>query len=139
MNSRWGLRDVAHKLITATYFASGQVGLFTNDVVLTDLLTTADLEKADYSGYVIKDVDIVGVEWDDEAGNAVLSLTGVHFQPTGSTVPNVIVGWYLQLDNGAGGDLLAVHKFPVPINLASNADAIDLAPYYKIGQPSLDP
>jgi len=127
------LRAILQVARTGLYFNTAKIGLFVNDISLTPDMIKADFTEADYTGYAALDADVVGpVTWDDAAGNAVQSFEGVHFQPSGTAVTNVIVGWFLFLE---AGELLGAEKFPVPISMAGTADAIDFAPVHKIGQP----
>lgn len=102
-----------------------------------DTVVIADLTEADYTGYAAQVAAEVGVAWDDNAGNAVISYEGLHFQPTGSAITNTIYGWVATpgITIGGGTPIVAMGLFDPPRAMEKVADAIDFAPLFKLGQP----
>src|SRR6185436_3799105 len=103
MTSTEFLRQTINSLADADEFNAVTVHLFTNDFEIPPTVVPGDFDEADFTGYAEADANKVGVAWDDSNGNAILSFVGVHFQPTASTVTNVVVGWWAQANVDGSG------------------------------------
>lgn len=130
------LRRILSALVIAPNGASVTVRLAKAVFVPSADLVLADITEADYTGYLPQMCAEVGVAWDDDDGNAVHSFAGAHFQPTGSVITNTIFGYVTTWAPDAGAvEVVEQVLFPVPIPMESVADAIDVIPLLKIGQP----
>jgi len=97
MMSTAALRAILQRLDDTDAWLLFSVRLLKAPITPGPNITPADLDpiEADYTGYVRAAPLAVGVAWDDEQNNAVLSLAGVHFQPTGSAATNAIYGYWV--------------------------------------------
>jgi hypothetical protein len=131
------LREIAEGLSIAMSAGVITVRLIAAPVVLTPSMVVGDFTEADFSGYAAETVTVVGPAWDDNEGNAVLSLTAAHFQGTTGAVVNTIYGYWItaQLKPTGAVMLLEAQLFDTPIPIAGSGDAIDFVPFAKIGQP----
>lgn len=133
------LAAVLEAVRAADAFDGASVRLIKAPFVPAPNLVLADLTTADYTGYVNVSPAVAGVIWDNDSGDAVLSLESAHFQPTGSATPNDIYGWVCYGGAGAfAGLIIAMGVFDEPIPMNGVADAIDVIVRIAIGQPAED-
>lgn len=126
--------------VVCTVLATGTtvLHLFQNDVIPTPDMVAGDFVEADYTGYATVDVEEIGVSYDNADGDAERSFTSGHFQPTASTVTNTVYGYYLTTGVaafGGAGSLLKAERFDAPVPLLGTADAVDVTPVLRVGQP----
>lgn len=115
---------------------SNHVRLYKTDVALSPAMVAADFTEADYTGYVAQEAVPEGAAYDDEMGNARQALEGLTFRPTGTTITNVIYGYYITaVFAGSGEVLVAAQSFPEPVTMASALDVLQFFPQYVLGQP----
>lgn len=116
----------------AALTASPTLHLFKNNFTPTNISTIADFTEADYTGYAASTVAAwIAVAWQSQ-GAAVAYAAGSHtFQPSGTTVGNVIYGYYL-----ASGDmtphLIGAELLSVPFSLASPLDQLVISPVLSV-------
>jgi len=138
VNTTLGMRGLMIALANVPITNLPLIRLYVNDLDPTADMVLADFTEADYTGYSEVAVDTLGVAWDDAGGNARQEYEAALFQPTGTAVPNVIVGWYM-VGGGVGlpiTDLvMAAERFPVPVTLASAADLVIVQAVLGINQP----
>jgi len=113
------------------------VHLFTNDVDPGPAALIADFVEADYDGYgSVLVPSTLGDPYDDGNGNAIQEAPAMIFQPTGSTTPNVIVGWWMDGTwAGTGARVVAYTRLPAPVTLATPLDALVVQSRVALNQP----
>lgn len=102
--------------------------LYTAGPVLSGTMVLADFTEADFDGYA--DVAIADAQWSAAflLGGTVPCLRGpmVGFTPTGSTTPNVVIGWLLT--NAAGTVLYWAELLDEPVNMTGVTSHLDVVP-----------
>lgn len=102
--------------------------LYTAGPVLSGTMVLADFTEADFDGYA--DVAIPDTSW-----TAAFMLNGVYpclrgpmtgFTPTGSTTPNVVIGW--MLTNAAGTTLYWAELLDEPVTMDGVTSHLDVVP-----------
>lgn len=131
------LRSILDGLSTVLGTGDVTIRLIAEPVTLTPDMVVADFTEATFSGYAASVVEPIGLSWDDEAGNAVLSFGGSHFQGTTGAVQNTIYGWWMTAPLGPSqaAQLVQAQLFDAPVPILGSQDAIDLVTTLKIGQP----
>jgi hypothetical protein len=103
---------------------------------ITPATLTTDFTEATYDGYAAAAVADTGLIYLDAQGNVVWQPASVAFQPTGSTTPNTIYGWWLQgTVGGVGVKFVAGQMFDAPVAMAGTLDALFIDPQIPLGQP----
>jgi len=122
--------------ITAEFFLGTIVHLYQNDVSPSADSVPADFDEATYTGYAPAVVTLLGTSYDD-AGQACVEMAAVIFQPTGTAIPNVVYGYWLEGggDSPMVGAFMGGARFDEPKTLASANDAKVVQPRFAIGFP----
>jgi len=114
-----------------------QIGLFQNDIIPTSETVMADFDEADYTGYVQQASNPLGTASDDAAGNGLIEMSAVNFQPTAATVGNTVYGWFMISSWGgmSGGQVVASGRFENPVPLMGPLDNLIVQPRLGCNQP----
>lgn len=111
------------------------VHLFSADIVLTPNTVIADLTEADYTGYAAVTVTPPGVVYLAAAGDILWQFPQIAFQPTGTAVPNLIYGWWMDGEVlGTGDRLIVAQRFPEPVTMNDPLDVLFVHPRIPLGQ-----
>jgi len=103
------------------------VHLYKNDYVPTPFSLTADFTTADYTGYAAQAV--AAASWNATTlsdGSAGLVGPGLFFDATGSSVTNVIYGYYIT--DAAGTNTLWAERFDAPRGITGPGTGFTLVP-----------
>jgi hypothetical protein len=92
----------------------------------------ADFTEATFGGYAAKTA-LFGAPYINGAGQAVTDSPLLQWQPTNSTTPNTILGFYVT--DSAGAQLLWCGPLPTPVSLASPSDALPLVLQFALSPP----
>jgi len=135
--NREALLAVLDSFIGQDGFLSTIIHLFQNDVTPTADSLPADFDEATYTGYAAANVLILGLSYDDGAGQALIELAAHAFQPTGTAISNVIYGYWLEggPDGPAVGKLYAAARLDEPRTLASGNDILVVQSRFALGFP----
>lgn len=122
------------------FWADATVHLFQNDIIPTPTSLISEFTEADYDGYAAKDLVVTSPPsaFVSEFGDVIAQFPHVVFQPTGTTTPNTIYGWWLQGPGGLGGAdiLLYARRFDEQVNLLGPLQALVVEARFPIGQPA---
>jgi hypothetical protein len=100
------------------------VHLYTNNVTPTRNDTLTTYTEADYTGYAA--VNLTGQNaavWQSQGSAVQYTTTQAAFSPTGTTVGNVIYGYYVSMATSPA-TLLGAELLPSPVSLGSPADQL---------------
>lgn len=117
--------------ISRTALANSVVSLYQNTITPNVLTTKALLEaaEADYTGYVPLTITAWGAAFLSALG-AAIQMPNVQFQPTGTTIQNLVNGAWVET---AGGVLVSIITFPQSVPMAAVTDAIPLSEILRFG------
>lgn len=108
------------------------IHLFQNDIWPSPGMTLADFEEADFTGYTAFEAAVWGTVYVGTDGKARCTLESHQFQGTGTTVGNVIFGWYLSDEPPTKVHLAG--RFEEAISMVSATDAVVCEPTIVYGQ-----
>jgi len=130
--TRAWLLDVLATLGVATgLLDDATLHLFTAGTPSPDAVE-ASFTEADYTGYAAQ--TIADTAWGTPflAGGTIPTIKGPlsEFRPTGTTVTNVVTGWYLL--NAAADTVIASGLFAAPVSLLSPSTALFMVPEFQL-------
>ncbi len=111
----------------AGILAGSLVHLYQNNYVPTPLDVVANYTEATYTGYVAQAV--LAASWNPVVqpdGSAGLIGPGLFFNPTATTVANVVYGYYVT--DSTGLILLWAEQFPAPVGMDGPGTGFTLVP-----------
>lgn len=126
----------ASKLATGP-LETGQLELYKSGPVTSGNMQLSDFVICDYDGYAPKPVAAAdwGTAFMEDGVNPCLRAKLVTFQPTGTTTPNVALGWLLR--DAAGVNVLLASAFKEPVSMNGPASRCDVIPQYNL-KPTSD-
>lgn len=123
--------------ITVALSGSHKIGLFKNDYTPTPLTVFADVIEADYTGYAaVTNSGWLAAFWASQGAAAQYMDTPALFQPTGTTVTNIIHGWFYY-KTGTPNEYVMGERFDAPKSMLSPVDQIIVQGVYGIADPGL--
>lgn len=103
--------------------------LFQNDVIPTRDSVLADLDEADFTGYADVNAVAFGTPYYDADGAGIVTAPSHEFVATGSTIANVIYGFYLTDDPATV--LRAAYRFADPVGIGAAGQGVTVVPFLK--------
>jgi len=118
--------------VTVALSGSHKVALFKNDYTPTSNTVIGDLEEADFTGYAaVTNSGWLAAAWATQGAAYQYMDTPAIFQPTGTTVSNVIYGWYFYA-TGTPNVYILGERFASPIPMNDPGDQIMVIGAYAI-------
>lgn len=106
--------------------------LFKNDVEIGPDSVFADLEEADFDGYVRPAALTFGSSFLNVDDEWEMDAPSTPFIATGATTPNVIYGWAIV--TAAGDSLLIAEKLETPVSILAVNDGLVVQPRFIYGR-----
>jgi len=104
--------------------AGAFLGLYTEGPPPGPGVLQASLTEADYTGYARQAVAAYGVPYLQGGNTPRVNAAMLEFRPTGSTITNLIKGWFLSTTDAPGGALLMMEDLDEPVLLAGVLTAL---------------
>lgn len=118
--------------VTTALSGSHKVGLFKNDITPTINTVIGDVEEADFTGYVaVTNSGWEAAAWAGQGAAYQYMDTPAVFQPSGTTVSNVIYGWFFYA-TGTPNVYIMGERFASPIPMNDPSDQILVIGAYAI-------
>lgn len=112
------------------------VGLFKNNLVLTDKTVQADLTEADFTGYAPMASPTLLPVYQGPDGGYNLDSDVIQFLQTANTVTNTVFGYYVST-SADSGKLLFAELFDNSIDMNAADRAINMVFNVEIGPASM--
>jgi len=114
---------LANMELIRTNLALCKVNLYQNDYYPVAGTLLADMEVADFDGYVEKTVTALLPAYLDPAGGASAQIATIQWDHDGGPTGNIVYGFWVET---AGGDLILAGRFEEGIPMAALGDSLPL-------------
>ncbi len=133
------LQRLLRALETASFWDGMKVHLISAPFTADPTLQIADLTEADYDGYAAVTLATpAATEYLGPLGDVTAVFPTAIFQPTGSTTPNQIYGYWIDSAWGGTGDRpLTIVQFEEPVAMTSPLNALLVDAVVPLGQPRI--
>lgn len=115
---------LAEAIDTGNYLEGCTLRLFKNDYNPNPNSAEDDFDEADYTGYAAFTPLVWGDPYDLPGGDAQVVAVSHQFQPTATTVGNLIYGWYVTKGTPGTLTIVSAERLDSPENLSGPADAL---------------